>query len=124
MSILSRGEIKAHVARGELRIEPYEEKNVGAASVDLRLSRWFRRLVHDADDRRLQGPSREEELTRSEEPIEVLLLPAAPGVELGVEPLAAAELGRVERAAAADAPSRDHRVQELVVDDEDHEAAG
>lgn len=49
MTILSRDEIKAHVASGDIRIEPYDEKAVGAASVDLRISRWFRRLVRKSD---------------------------------------------------------------------------
>jgi dCTP deaminase len=49
VSILSRDEIKAHVASGAIKIEPYDEKAVGAASVDLRISRWFRRLVRKSD---------------------------------------------------------------------------
>ncbi len=49
MSILSRDEIKACVANGEIKIEPYDESAVGAASVDLRISRYFRRLVRKSD---------------------------------------------------------------------------
>lgn len=49
MSILSRDEIKAHVALGAIQIDPYDEKAVGAASVDLRISRFFRRLVRKSD---------------------------------------------------------------------------
>lgn len=49
MTILSRDEIKACVQSGEIRIEPYDEKAVGAASVDLRISRYFRRLVRKSD---------------------------------------------------------------------------
>jgi dCTP deaminase len=49
MSILSRDEIKEHVQRGAITIEPYDEKAVGAASVDLRISSTFRRLVRKSD---------------------------------------------------------------------------
>ena len=49
MSILSRDEIKACIAKGEITIEPYDETAVGAASVDLRISRYFRRLVRKSD---------------------------------------------------------------------------
>jgi dCTP deaminase len=49
VTILSHDEIKAHVASGAIRIEPYDEKAVGAASVDLRIARWFRRLVRKSD---------------------------------------------------------------------------
>ncbi|MBI3722374.1 dCTP deaminase [bacterium] len=49
MSVLSHDEIVAHVKKGSIKLEPYEEKNVGAASVDLRISRFFRRLVRKSD---------------------------------------------------------------------------
>jgi len=42
--ILTRDAIKEEVASGRLRIEPYEEALVGTASVDLTVSRYFRRL--------------------------------------------------------------------------------
>jgi dCTP deaminase len=49
VSILTRDEIKKCVESGQIRIEPYDEKAVGAASVDLRISRYFRRLVRKSD---------------------------------------------------------------------------
>jgi dCTP deaminase len=49
VSILTRDEIKAHVKEGAIRIVPYDENAVGAASVDLRISRYFRRLVRKSD---------------------------------------------------------------------------
>ncbi len=43
--ILSRDEVLREVERGRIKIDPFERANVGTASVDLRVSRYFRRLV-------------------------------------------------------------------------------
>jgi dCTP deaminase len=51
--ILSRDEILREVKEGRIKIEPFDVKQVGTASVDLTVSRFFRRLQ------------------RTEEPIEV-----------------------------------------------------
>lgn len=50
--ILSKKEILAAIASGEIEIEPYSPERVGAASVDLTVSRWFRR--HVASDQPLE----------------------------------------------------------------------
>lgn len=42
---LSRQEILTALERGEISIDPFIPEHVGAASVDLTVSRWFRRLV-------------------------------------------------------------------------------
>ncbi len=47
MSILTRDAICAEVEKGRIVLDPFEPKNVGAASVDLRLSRFFRRFRRD-----------------------------------------------------------------------------
>lgn len=41
--LLTRDQIQAYVAAGDIIIDPYEEKNVGGASVDVRLGQWFYR---------------------------------------------------------------------------------
>lgn len=43
--ILSRDEILRELERGRIKIEPFEPKNLSTASVDLTVSRWFRRLL-------------------------------------------------------------------------------
>lgn len=42
MSILTRDEISAAIERGEIVVDPYEPQNLGAGSLDLRLSRYFK----------------------------------------------------------------------------------
>ncbi len=49
MSILTHGEILEAIKRGEIRVDPYDEKAVGAASIDLNISRYFRKLVGKGD---------------------------------------------------------------------------
>ena len=46
MSVLAKSEILAEIERGRIRIDPYDEKLIGPASVDLHLSRSFRVFVH------------------------------------------------------------------------------
>jgi dCTP deaminase len=43
--ILSRDEILRELAEGRIKIDPYDPGRVGSASVDLTVSRFFRRLV-------------------------------------------------------------------------------
>lgn len=43
--ILSKEQILQEIERGRIKIEPLDPARVGAASVDLSVSRWFRRLV-------------------------------------------------------------------------------
>jgi dCTP deaminase len=49
VSILTRGEILKELESGRLKIDPFVPENVGAASVDLTLSRYFRRLVRHGE---------------------------------------------------------------------------
>ena len=42
--ILSGDEIRREVDAGRIKIDPYDPELVGTASVDLTVSRWFRRL--------------------------------------------------------------------------------
>jgi dCTP deaminase len=43
--ILSRDELLREIEVGRIKIEPFDPRQVGAASIDLTISRWFRRLV-------------------------------------------------------------------------------
>lgn len=43
--ILTRDAILSEIEKGRIRIDPYEPTRVGTASVDLTVSRWFRRFV-------------------------------------------------------------------------------
>ena len=45
MSILARSEILREIGEGRIRIDPYDERMVGPASVDLHLSNAFRLFV-------------------------------------------------------------------------------
>ena len=47
--ILSRDEILREVEAGRIKIEPFERKNLSTASIDLTVSRSFRRLVRNED---------------------------------------------------------------------------
>ena len=49
MSILTHDEILEAIEKGEIKIEPFDRQAVGAASVDLRISRFFRKLVKKSD---------------------------------------------------------------------------
>ncbi|RIB21874.1 dUTPase-like protein [Gigaspora rosea] len=46
MGVLSRDEIKKYLDEKKLIIEPFDQKNVGTASVDLTLSDEFRYFIH------------------------------------------------------------------------------
>lgn len=48
MSILSGGEILRAIDAGKIQIDPFVRERVGTASVDLTVSRWFRRQVGDS----------------------------------------------------------------------------
>ncbi len=43
--ILTRDALLKEIADGRIRIDPYDEARVGTASIDLTVSRWFRRFV-------------------------------------------------------------------------------
>lgn len=47
--ILSRDEIVREVEAGRIKIEPFERNNLSTASIDLTVSRYFRRLVRVDD---------------------------------------------------------------------------
>lgn len=42
-TLLTKDQILGHIATGNIIIDPYEERNVGGASVDVRLGQWFYR---------------------------------------------------------------------------------
>lgn len=42
MAVLTRDEILRAIETGHVRIEPFDERMVGPASIDLHLDRWFR----------------------------------------------------------------------------------
>jgi dCTP deaminase len=46
MTILARSEILREIERGRIKIDPFDERLVGPASVDLHLSSVFRLFVH------------------------------------------------------------------------------
>ena len=46
MGVLARSEILREIERGRIRIDPFDERMVGPASVDLHLSHSFRVFVH------------------------------------------------------------------------------
>ena len=43
--ILTRNAILSEIEKGRIQIDPYDASRVGTASVDLTVSRWFRRFV-------------------------------------------------------------------------------
>ena len=48
MTILAGAEVLREIDAGTIRIDPFVRERVGTASVDLTVSRWFRRHVGDA----------------------------------------------------------------------------
>lgn len=45
--ILSRAQILAEIEAGRIQVDPFRVERLGAASLDLSVSRWFRRMVRD-----------------------------------------------------------------------------
>ncbi|MBX3468275.1 MAG: dCTP deaminase [Planctomycetes bacterium] len=64
--ILSRDEVLRELKAGRIKIEPFEPKNLSTASMDLTVSRWFRRLrrVDEPIEVRLEVDYRDPSITR------------------------------------------------------------